>query len=86
MKLSVSILSSSINAADIVKQLDNTLADYIHVDIMDGFYVDKTKNICNCFDDDFNLIKKILIIFINFCFLFILFFIFDITIRCSFNG
>ena len=40
MKISVSILSSSINAADIVKKLDNSLADYIHVDIMDGKFVE----------------------------------------------
>lgn len=40
MKVSVSILSSSINAADIVKKLDNTDADYIHVDIMDGKFVE----------------------------------------------
>ncbi len=40
MKVSVSILSSSINAADIVKKLDNTVADYIHIDIMDGKFVE----------------------------------------------
>ena len=40
MKVSVSILSSSINASDIVKKLDNTLADYIHIDIMDGKFVE----------------------------------------------
>lgn len=39
MKVSVSILSSSIKPADIVKILDNTKADYIHVDIMDGKFV-----------------------------------------------
>ena len=40
MKVSVSILSSSIKASDIVKKLDNTMADYIHLDIMDGKFVD----------------------------------------------
>lgn len=40
MKVSVSILSSSIKAGDIVKKLDNTMADYIHLDIMDGKFVD----------------------------------------------
>lgn len=39
MKVSVSILSSSIKPVDIVKILDNTKADYIHVDIMDGKFV-----------------------------------------------
>lgn len=40
MKVSVSILSSSIKPQDIVKKLDNTKADYIHVDIMDGKFVE----------------------------------------------
>ena len=40
MKVSVSILSSSISAQDIVKKLDGTEADYIHVDIMDGKFVE----------------------------------------------
>ena len=40
MKVSVSILSSSIKASDIVKKLDNTKADYIHLDIMDGKFVE----------------------------------------------
>ena len=39
MKVSVSILSSSIKASDITKKLDNSLADYIHLDIMDGKFV-----------------------------------------------
>ncbi len=40
MKVSVSILSSSIKPQDIVKKLDNTKADYIHVDIMDEKFVE----------------------------------------------
>ena len=40
MEVSVSILSSSIKAVDIVKKLDNTKADYIHIDIMDGKFVE----------------------------------------------
>ena len=40
MKVSVSILSSSIKASDIVKRLDETECDYIHVDIMDGKFVE----------------------------------------------
>lgn len=40
MKVSVSILSSSIKAQDIVKKLDNSVADYIHLDIMDGKFVE----------------------------------------------
>ena len=40
MKVSVSVLSSSIKPQDIVKKLDNTQADYIHIDIMDGKFVE----------------------------------------------
>lgn len=40
MKISVSILSSSIKASDIVKELDKTNADFIHLDIMDGKFVE----------------------------------------------
>ena len=40
MKVSVSILSSSIKPQDIVKKLDDTKADFIHVDIMDGKFVE----------------------------------------------
>ena len=40
MKVSVSILSSSIKASDIVKKLDNTSCDFIHLDIMDGKFVE----------------------------------------------
>ena len=40
MEVSVSILSSSIKGQDITKKLDSTSADYIHVDIMDGKFVE----------------------------------------------
>ena len=40
MKVSVSILSSTIKGQDITKKLDNTKADYIHIDIMDGKFVE----------------------------------------------
>lgn len=40
MKVNVSILSSTIKPQDIVKELDKTNADAIHVDIMDGKFVD----------------------------------------------
>ena len=40
MKVSVSILSSTIKASDIVKKLDSTNCDYIHLDIMDGKFVE----------------------------------------------
>ncbi len=40
MKVSVSVLSSSIKPQDIVKKLDNSNADFIHIDIMDGKFVE----------------------------------------------
>ena len=40
MKVSVSILSSKIKPTDITKKLDNTCADYIHLDIMDGKFTE----------------------------------------------
>ncbi len=40
MKVNVSILSSTIKPQDIVKELDKTNADYLHIDIMDGKFVD----------------------------------------------
>lgn len=40
MKVNVSILSSTIKPQDIVKELDKTNVDYIHIDIMDGKFVD----------------------------------------------
>lgn len=38
-KVSVSVLSSSIKANDIVKEVDKSNADLIHIDIMDGKFV-----------------------------------------------
>ena len=40
MKVSVSVLSSSIKPQDIEKKLDNSNADFIHIDIMDGKFVE----------------------------------------------
>ena len=40
MKVSVSVLSSSIKAVDIVKRLDQSECDYVHIDIMDGKFVE----------------------------------------------
>lgn len=40
MKVSVSILSSSIKPTDIVKKLDSSLCDFIHLDIMDGKFTE----------------------------------------------
>ncbi len=40
MEVSVSILSNSISAREIVKDLEKTNCDYIHVDIMDGKFVE----------------------------------------------
>lgn len=40
MKVSVSVLSKEIKPQDIVKKLDLAHPDYIHIDIMDGKFVD----------------------------------------------
>ena len=40
MKVSVSVLSNEIKPQDIVKKLDIVRPDYIHIDIMDGKFVD----------------------------------------------
>lgn len=40
MKVSVSVLSSTIKPTDITKKLDNTVADFIHLDIMDGKFTE----------------------------------------------
>lgn len=40
MKVNVSILSNTLKPLDIVKKLDKTNADAIHIDIMDGKFVD----------------------------------------------
>lgn len=39
MKVSVSILSKEYKASDIIKKINNTDCDYIHLDIMDGKFV-----------------------------------------------
>ena len=39
MKVSVSVLSNEIKPQDIVKKLDLSKLDYIHIDIMDGKFV-----------------------------------------------
>lgn len=40
MKVNVSILSNTLKPLDIVKELDKTNSDAIHIDIMDGKFVD----------------------------------------------
>lgn len=40
MKVNVSILSNTLKPLDIVKELDKTNVDAIHIDIMDGKFVD----------------------------------------------
>ncbi|MEG0798957.1 MAG: ribulose-phosphate 3-epimerase [Bacilli bacterium] len=40
MKVSVSILSNKYNTKDLIDKLNNSVCDYIHLDIMDGVYVE----------------------------------------------
>lgn len=42
MKTSISFLKSKKSIEDTIKELENTNTDYIHVDIMDGKFVDNT--------------------------------------------
>ena len=39
MKVSVSFLSEVLNPVDIIKKINDTSAEYIHVDVMDGKFV-----------------------------------------------
>ncbi len=39
MKVSVSFLSDNLKPVDVIKMVNNTNADYIHVDVMDGKFV-----------------------------------------------
>lgn len=40
MKVSVSFLSSKFNTKETIKKIDNSIADYIHIDLMDGKFVE----------------------------------------------
>jgi len=40
MKISVSYLSSKHSETETIKKIDNSMADYIHVDLMDGKFVE----------------------------------------------
>ena len=52
VKISVSILSSKDSIIETVKKIDKTDTDYIHIDIMDGKFVDNKSFV-------FSEIKKI---------------------------
>ncbi len=52
MKVSVSFLNvKKRHVKDVISDLDNTLADYIHVDVMDGKYVRGKANLFSDIDD-----------------------------------
>ena len=41
MKLSVSVLASN-NKEESIKKVNNTNSDYLHIDVMDGIFVENT--------------------------------------------
>ncbi len=44
MKIAISFLKSKYNLKETIKKINNTNADYIHVDVMDGKFVQNTSN------------------------------------------
>lgn len=56
--ISVSFIKSKLNKLDTIKKIDKSNADYIHVDLMDGLYVENS-NIINYLDGLNNIIKPL---------------------------
>lgn len=56
--ISVSFLKSKLNKLDTIKKIDKSDANYIHVDLMDGIYVENS-NIINYLDGLENTIKPL---------------------------
>ena len=55
MKVAVSFLKSNYNLIETINKINNTNAEYIHVDIMDGIFVSNTTY---QFDDLYNVLKN----------------------------
>ncbi|HOZ53810.1 MAG TPA: ribulose-phosphate 3-epimerase [Bacilli bacterium] len=60
IKVSVSVLSKLSDLESTIKQLSNTTVDYIHIDVMDGIYVNNTAFSNNEKDIVTNLSNKLL--------------------------
>ena len=55
MKISVSFLKSKYDLNETINKIENTDADYIHVDVMDGIFV---ANTANSFKDIFDVLNN----------------------------
>lgn len=58
MKVSVSFLSDHFKPVDVIKMVNNTNADYIHVDVMDGKFVDNKTYTLSDIEKLSNYMKK----------------------------
>lgn len=58
MKIAVSFLKSNIDLKSTLKKIENTNADFIHVDIMDGIFVTEKTNDASFFYNNLKDIKK----------------------------
>lgn len=60
MKIAVSFLKSNVDLKSTLKKIENTDADFIHVDIMDGKFVPEKTNDASFFYNNLKDIKKTL--------------------------
>lgn len=59
MKISASVLKTKVSRAEAIKLLEQTDVDYIHVDIMDGVFVEATYGVAECLETYKNVNKPL---------------------------